>query len=357
MPVAAFAASRLVTLFAAYAVRFVLAGWGMLAVLTRWDGAWYMSVAQEGYPTTVLGGVGPPAQSRLGFFPLFPLLIRAVAALPGVSYAVAAVVVNGVFSLVATLLVWRLAAEVFDRETADRSAFLLCFFVGSYAFTYAYTEGVFMATGAAVLLLLHRRHFWWAALVGGVGSAVRPNGFVFAVTCAAAVLLHWRETKDARPLPSPVLAAAGYLAHLAYLHVHTGDAFAWQRTQERGWGQRTDLGQATVERFFDFAAHPVQDLNLIVPMLTVLAIVPLAWMLWQARPPATWLVFSAVCLLPSLVSTGVALTPRHLFAAFPLLVGAARRLRGNLYSLTLATSAALLGTIMLLTGGTSSLTP
>lgn len=356
-PVGAFVASHVVTLAAVYAARFVHAGWGVLFVLTRWDGSWYLAVAEGGYPNGLPLGTGAAAQTPLGFFPLYPILIRAVASLPGIDDIGAALAVNTAFGLLATVLVWRLAASVFDIDTADRSVVLLCFFVGAYAWTFAYTEGVFMAAGAAVLLLLHHKHFWWAALVGGIGSAARPNGLVFAVTCAVAVVLHWRETRESRALPSPLLASTGFVAHLVYLQAHTGDAFAWQRAQERGWGQRIDFGFSTVKRFVDFAHHPVHDLNLIVPMLTVLSLVPLAWMLWRSRPPATWLVFSAVSIVPSLVTAGVALTPRHVFAAFPLLVCTAWRVRGNAYSGLLAMSAGALGVVTLVSAGTVSLTP
>lgn len=359
VPIAAYVSSRLVTLAAAYAVRYVRDGLGVVSVMTgRWDAQWYLAVAANGYPSDIPLGEGAAAQSTLGFFPLFPLLTRAVSCLPGIGLSGAAVVVNTVAGLVASILVWRLAEEVYDRSVADRAVFVFCFFVGSYSFTFAYTEGVFLACAAGCLLLLHQRRFWWAALVGGIGSASRPTGYVLAVTCAVAVFLHWRETRDWKPLPSPMLAASGYIAFHVYLHVRTGDAFAWQRVQERGWGQRTDLGATNVRRIVDYALGPNHDLNLLVPVLSVLAIVPLAWMLVRARPPVPWLAFVAFSLVPGLISTAVALTPRHLFAAFPLLVGAAWALREeNLYRLTLATSAGVLAVLMFLSGATDALTP
>jgi len=358
VPVAAYLASRLVTLAACYAVRYVRGGVGLVLVMSGWDAQWYLALAEDGYPSTVPQGEGALAESPLGFFPLFPLLARAVSVLPGIGLAAAAVIVNTVAGLAASILVWRLASEVYDRDVANRAVCLFCFFVGSYAFTFAYAEGVFLACAAGCLLLLHQRRFWWAALVAGIGSASRPTGIVLAVTCAVAVFLHWRETRDWKPLPSPLLAAAGWIAFHVYLHVHTGDAFAWLRVHERARGHRTDLGASTARRIFDYATGPNGDLNLLVPVLSVLAIVPLAWMLVRARPPAPWLVFVGFSLLPGLASKGIALTPRHLLAAFPLLVGAAWALRhDNLYRLTLATSAGVLVAVMFVSGGTLLLRP
>lgn len=353
LPLAAFVASRLVTMFAVYLVRFLMPGWTLLATMSRrWDGPWYLRVATDGYPTTL-----PDGQSPLGFFPLYPLLSRGVAEVTGVRIELAMVLVNTVAAALVVVLVWRLTEAVYSREVANRAAFLFAFFPGSYAFTFTYTEGVFLACAAGTLLLLERKRWWWAALVAGVGSAARPTGYVLALCCAFAVFMHWRRTREWKPLPTPALAAGGFLAFLAYLHVHTGDAFAWQRAQERGWGQRLDVGQTTVNRIVDYVANPVDDLNLLVPILSVLALVPLVWMLAKARPPGTWWVFVVASVVPGLLSTSVALTPRHLFAAFPLVIGAAWALPDEWYYGALAVCAGTLGVLMLLTGGTTYLTP
>ena len=353
LPLGAFVASRLVTFVAIYAVRFIRPGWTILASMSRrWDGPWYLDIAQLGYPKGT-----PTGQSLVGFFPLYPLLTRWTAYVTGVRIEVAALLVNTVGAAVAVVLVWRLAETYFDREVANRAAFLFAFFPGSYAFTFGYTEGVFLACAAGCLLLLERKRWWWAALVGGIGSAARPTGYALALCCAFAVVAHWRRTRDWKPLLSPPLAASGFVAFLVYLHFHNGDAFAWQRAQERGWGQRLDFGTTTVRRIVDYAATPVDDLNLLVPVLSVLTLVPLAWMLFKAKVPGTWWVFVAAGVVPGLLSTSVALTPRHLLAAFPLLIAAGWALRDSFYVAAVGMCAGVLGVLMLITSGTTFLTP
>ena len=353
----AFVASRLVTLVAAFAARYTSPGTGVLKVLTdTWDSDWYLAIARDGYPSVIPAGEGNAAQSPLGFFPLYPLVARAAdAVLPG-DLRIAAVVVNLVAGAVATVLVWRLADVLFGRDTADRTAFLFAFFPGSYALSLAYSEALFIALAAGCLLLLHRRRWWWAALVGGIGSAARPTGYALAVCCAFAVVLHWRRTRQWRPLLSPALAAGGFLAFLAYLQARTGNALAYQRVQERGWGQRIDGGGATVRRLFDALQKP-DDLNLVVPSAAVLCAVVLVVLLVRARPPGTLLVFTVATLLPGVLTRGVATTPRHLFVAFPLVIGLARACVGNVYACVLALGAAALALFMFLIGGTFALTP
>ncbi|MDQ3757350.1 MAG: hypothetical protein M3394_05840, partial [Actinomycetota bacterium] len=128
-PLGAFAASRLVTVLAAFAVRYFSGEDTVLDVFTeKWDTGYYIGIARDGYPSTV-----PDGPSYLGFFPLFPLLARLVATLPGVDIPVAGLLVTLATGAGATLLVWRLAARTFDRAVADRAALLFCFFPGSYA--------------------------------------------------------------------------------------------------------------------------------------------------------------------------------------------------------------------------------
>jgi len=351
-PLAAFATSRFVGLVAAYAVRFVLPGTGLGYVLTRWDASWYLIIAEYGYPRNP-----PQGASSLGFFPLYPLMTRGVEAVTGLGFKTSAVAVNMVAGAVAAVLVWRLARDVFDSDTADRAALLFCFFPGSYSLILAYSEGVFLAFSAGCLLLLHHRHFWWAALVGGIGSASRPTGYVLAVTCAAAVFLHWRETRDWKPLPSAPLAAGGLIVYFTFLHFHTGDAFSWQRAHEQGWDQRLALDGSMLDRVLDFFLSPQNALIIMLPVFTTVALVPLVWNLVRVRPPATWLVFVGAGLPASLFATSVSFTPRHLLALFPLVVAVAHAVRGVAFTLLLATSAGLFAFLVIVIGGTNAFTP
>jgi hypothetical protein len=87
--------------------------------------------------------------------------------------------------------------------------------------------------------------FWSAGLAAAVLSAVRLNGFLFAVFPAAKVI------RQAIRAPSEVLAQpevllpialapAGMFAFLWFSYVTTGDAFAPMTSQFQGWGRTLD---------------------------------------------------------------------------------------------------------------------
>ena len=67
--------------FDAPALTHPLGGFGdaILSPLARWDAVWYLGIADSGY-----GGADSP---RVAFFPLYPLLVRAVGELGGGSRA------------------------------------------------------------------------------------------------------------------------------------------------------------------------------------------------------------------------------------------------------------------------------
>src|SRR5207302_7104190 len=66
----------------------------VLRTLRAADAAWFLEVVRHGYPQHIPLQAGRAAESTLGFFPSYPLAIRAVRLLPGVSLEGAAVVVT-----------------------------------------------------------------------------------------------------------------------------------------------------------------------------------------------------------------------------------------------------------------------
>src|SRR4051794_16804619 len=78
-PSGLFASSRIATLVAAAVAADLSPGHRVGTVLTHtWDTGWYLELARHGYPSVVPEQAGRAVQSTLGFFPLYPLTVRAV---------------------------------------------------------------------------------------------------------------------------------------------------------------------------------------------------------------------------------------------------------------------------------------
>ena len=123
----------------------------LLAPLARWDAVWYLRVAESGYGES---------EARAAFFPLYPLLVRGLAAPFGASPAALLVaayaVALGAF-LVALTLLYRLASLELGRPLAGPTLLLLAVFPAALYFGAPVRgEPVPAALGGRVLRGAHR---------------------------------------------------------------------------------------------------------------------------------------------------------------------------------------------------------
>lgn len=156
-----------------------LAGWVVpppgadaFAALAQWDGRHYLAIADHGWRE-------PADAARL---PVYPLLLRGLAFLPGPRLLVASFV-NGVLYALAVSLVRRI-------EPRDDGGVLVFAFWPAALFTAAvYTEPAFLLLSAAFVVALRARRAGLVALAGGLAGLTRPGGFALALFAAEA----WRR--------------------------------------------------------------------------------------------------------------------------------------------------------------------
>lgn len=155
-------------------VRWVLGGF------VRWDAHYFMHIAQYGYTH----------ENTLAFFPLFPLLVRCVAAVIGVPllyflnyYSVlliSAVLVNFVLFVRTAIVFHKLSEHVLRDETlAYHASLLFCINPASVFFSAPYSEGLFaFLTFSALLFNETRSSSSLGAGMFGLASSARSNGLV-----------------------------------------------------------------------------------------------------------------------------------------------------------------------------------
>ena len=211
--------SRLLVLGAALVATFTLSDPGagpwpaiprphiaLLRTLARWDGAWYIDIAQHGYHHYA---IPPGGDAGYAFFPFYPWLIRAVSWLTQSSPLVVALLLATAFGGVAALLIWFIAAEVCGERVAFRAATLFCFFPGSFVLSMAYTEALTIAAVAGALLAMRRRRWVLAGTLGAVAAMTRPTAAVLILAAGWCAFMAWRRGEGARPWAAPALTGAG----------------------------------------------------------------------------------------------------------------------------------------------------
>ena len=199
----------------------------VLSPLARWDSIWYLSIADSGYPDD--------AEARPAFFPLYPLVVRAVAvgAGPG-AQLVAAYLVSMAALLGALYLLWRLAALELGRPLARPTLLLLVAFPASLFLGAPYAESLFLLLSVGAFYAARTGSWAWAGVLAGLASGTRSAGILLLLPLA----ILWFQQPGRRPAGAAwlALAPAGLAGYALYLEIATGDGLAFLAVQE-AWGR------------------------------------------------------------------------------------------------------------------------
>ncbi len=196
----------------------------LLSPLARWDAAWYLRIAESGY-----GG----SDVRAAFFPLYPLLVRAVAApfgAPPGALLVAAYVVSLAAFFAALVLFHRLVALELGRPFAQPALLLLAVFPAALFFGAPYSESLFLLLAVGAFYAARTGRWAWAGAAAAGAAATRSAGVLLLLPLA---MLWWsarpRKLRDTAWL---LLAPLGLAAYAAFLGVAEGDAWRFLDVQD-----------------------------------------------------------------------------------------------------------------------------
>jgi hypothetical protein len=338
--------------------------------LAQWDGLWYRALADHGYPDHVVH-----AQSTLGFFPLYPLVIWLVAHAVVVPIAhaeilsatIAGVIVSGLGGLVATVLVGRLAQSWWGERAARRAVLLFCLFPGSVVFSMVYAEGIMIPLAVGCILALQRRRWVLAGVLAGLATATEPQALALVVVCAVSAALALRRNRTAfRPLLAPALSLVGAGSFAAFLWLWTGSPMASLIAQRDGWNERTDVlalahlaEQLADQMSLRHFNHPTINLNLVVGFAGAIILIGLLALVARNRREMSVeaIVWTLGISWLGMTSEYVPPMPRLLIIAFPAVIVLARYMRGRPFVALLCANGVLLAGLSALTFVGTTLRP
>ena len=122
----------------------------------QWDFGYYQKIAEFGYEAR---------DGSLAFYPLFPCLLRLVAYISG-SYLAAGLIVSGIASVAAAVLLRRLVQLDYDSAVALRSVWFFLIFPTAYFLHVGYSESLFLALALASVLAARVDRWGLAGLLG-----------------------------------------------------------------------------------------------------------------------------------------------------------------------------------------------
>lgn len=361
-PAVVYLVSRGVTLLAVAWGVWLRGGPSVQRALAEWDGSWYLSVAVQGYPSAPPELYGQAVANNLVFFPLYPLTIRGLSRITGLSALSSGVVIALFFGLVATLLLWVLVERVCDEQVAHRSILLFCFFPSSVFLSMVYAESLMLTLTMLCLLALLSarrqkygpalsRRWVGAGVAGALATASRPNAVALCACCLWEAVRAIRRDREWNAAIAPLLAPVGFVGFMLFLWARTGEPAAWFRVEHEAWGERFDFGIQSFKEIWMTAPDPLG-----VPPEMALQVLGLAftlaagYLLWRWRPPAVIAIYTAAILFLCLSSSILGARPRFVLTAFPLIVAVARALDGWHFAVVLSVSVlAMIGLAMVYT--------
>lgn len=266
-------------------------GWAaVFTALERQDAQWFLRIAAGGYS---------PADGSAAFFPLYPLVVRAVSWLVGGHPLLAAMLVSNLAYFGALLVLYDLTVREFDEPVARRTIVYISIFPTAFFFLAPYSESLFLLLTLVAFREARRDRWATAALAGALAAMTRSIGIVLVLALAALAVEQWRS-QGRRLWPRLAASAAVLLGPLAYLgwwEIAHGAFFAPLDAQAN-WQRVAGSPFTTIARSFGFAIHVAtenQGYWIIDLLVTAFVAVPL--ILWWRRIPLPYLIYAGVSLL------------------------------------------------------------
>ncbi len=309
-----------------------------LSIWGVWDTGWYLEVAQHGYDLARRTASATPNQANWAFFPAYPMLCRELAAILGLPVFAVMVAVSNACFLGALFVVRYGTAAAFGPGAARYTVLLLCFIPGSYVFSSAYPESLFLLLMASTLALVDRQRWLAAGCAAALAALTRNTGIGLVLYMAVAHLrlsLAVPETgkslirrlvprrEDAwRVLGGLSLPVAALFGFCLYLYIHVGDPIAFATVQS-GWLRQYIFPFLPLLMPWRESGFWHNPLNYAAALAAISLLIQLAaWRRWELFALGAFFAFFpltsgiesyvrySICMLPMVMAAG-ALLARH----------------------------------------------
>lgn len=301
-------------------------------MLAEWDGQWMLALAQRGYGTLPSGLTDAHGQqtaaTAYAFFPGYPMVVRAVDAVPGISTYAAAILTSLIAGAAATVAAYRLgrwcalrrwpADEARGERAGQLMAVLFAATPMSVVLTMAYTEAIYCAFAGWALWMILEKRWLTAGLLTVCAGLTRTTAVALIAVLVISAFLHRRD--GWRPWVGAALAPLGWLGWMVFVGIRAGSPTGWFRIQSNGWGTRFDAGAATVRYLVDTLSTN-QTAGDVVTAWVIVATAVLIALAFVTRLPWQISVYGTLAAATVLLSTGLMNSRvRLLLPAFVVLV-------------------------------------
>ena len=281
---------------------------GAHGLTSTWDARWYLGIAADGYHRLPLQLNSIGGQHDYAFFPLWPLVIRAMSFLH-VSPAIVAAALSPALFCVAAVLIAAALEPVFGRRVALDGTLLLAFSPAAWTFSMGYSEALFLVAAAIAFLPTSSGR---RCVAVAVAALTRIAGVPLAVVSG----LQYLRSRG-RDVGALAVAAAGLGAFAAWwivVAVISGDPLGFLHGSP-DWGTVTGIWEVV-----KVVTQPQPELLGQLALMGLMLVGAGVAARYDWRMGAFAILSLALAFLPGgLVSS----MPRYALAAFPAFAGLA----------------------------------
>lgn len=145
--------------------------------LTRWDSGWYVAIVESGYqnpPTRVA------EQTNHAFFPLYPLIVRAIVKATKMETSVAGNIVSALALLGTLPLLAQFTRRNFGEDEVKPALWLFLLFPTSFFFASVYTESLVLFLSLLAVVALQEKKPFVSAAGAYLAGLTRISGILLA---------------------------------------------------------------------------------------------------------------------------------------------------------------------------------
>jgi len=299
-----------------------------LDIWSVWDSGWYLNIAEYGYspfhspdlPQKVAEG-----QSNVGFFPLYPMLIRISQKFVG-NFHTAGILISNICLFLSGIFLYKLIELDSNSNIAKLSLIFLFFFPTSFVLSGIFSESLFLLLSILSFYYAKKNKWRLSGIFGFLLALTRPTGVLALIPL---VYLYVKQNKfryDKR-IFWLLLYPAGIIVFFLFLYILTGDFLAYIHSKSYYWGTTFSNPFSVIINFlFSSDAGKIISVFIISELFLIIK--------YAKRIPFEYIIFSFSLVVVALFNgTQSALAiPRMsggIFPIFPLLSVALSRIKTN----------------------------
>ncbi|NNN22137.1 MAG: hypothetical protein HKL80_09085 [Acidimicrobiales bacterium] len=286
-----------------------------------WDAGYYKLIGSTGY--------GLKSSSVLRFFPLDPLIAHVGSTISGINAGDWMILISNVATLLASVLIFRLAKSVLPLEVAKNAIWIFFLQPASFVFVMGYSDSTYVFLECAILLLLMRKNpnIFWLFAIGYLAGLTRPTGILLAAPIVwvglfgnGKISFSFNPVRLFKFLFASTGAVFGMLTYLIWVKIRFGDMWLPLSIQTSS-GHRGAFSDPFTDIYSNalgiFHGHIGEALHTPWIFLAVLLVV-VTWV----KLPSYWAFFVTVTLVAVLISHNLDGFERYIGDLVPFMIAA-----------------------------------